>query len=369
MRAHTRTDRGARRWPLPVILAAAIALAAGGTALAAPAAASAPGTAGTTLYVSPSGSDASPGTSPARPLRTIARARALVRAMDQDMTGNITVELMPGTYRLTEPLTLDARDSGSNGYDVSWTAAPGARPVLSGGERITGWHPSDPAKGIWAAPAPSGLATRQLYVNGVRAQRAAGPLPTSLTATAAGYTAASDVMASWRNPADIEFVYPGGAGYWSLHTGGQGAWTEPRCPVASISAATITMAQPCWDNSNDRVLRTEHAVVPAHRGVRPGQRDRPGGLLRRDHAGVHAQRTGLARRVLGVGRRGRAVHAVPQPGPRPERADRLRVRRLGAAAGGEDRVHDRPARREQRGHVGQSVTAHLRGDDQLVLAG
>ena len=258
MRAPTRTDRGARRWPLPVILAAAVALTAGGTALAAPAAASAPGAAaGTTLYVSPSGSDASPGTSPARPLRTIARAQDLVRSMDQDMTANITVELMPGTYRLSEPLTLDARDSGSNGYNVIWTAAPGAHPVLSGGERVTGWHPSDPAKGIWAAPAPPGLATRQLYVNGVRAQRAAGPLPTSLTPTATGYTAASDVMASWRNPADIEFVYPGGAGYWSLHTGGQGAWTEPRCPVASISAATITMAQPCWDNSNDRVLRTD----------------------------------------------------------------------------------------------------------------
>jgi hypothetical protein len=240
------------------MLASAVALTAGGGALAGPAAAAAPGpAAGTTLYVSPAGSDASPGTSPARPLRTIARAQDLVRSMDQDMTGNITVELMPGTYRLTEPLTLDARDSGRNGYDVVWTAAPGAHPVLSGGERITGWHLSDPAKGIWAAPAPPGLATRQLYVNGVRAQRAAGPLPATLTATATGYTAASDVMATWRNPADIEFGYPGGAGYWSLHTGGQGAWTEPRCPVASVSGTAITMAEPCWDNSNDRVLRTD----------------------------------------------------------------------------------------------------------------
>ncbi len=64
-------------------------------------------------------------------------------------------------------------------------------------------------------------------------------------------------MDSWRNPSDIEFGYPGGAGYWSLETGGQGAWTEPRCPVASISGTTITMAQPCWNNSNDRVLRTD----------------------------------------------------------------------------------------------------------------
>src|SRR5579872_6014401 len=239
---HAPGRRGARRWPVPLMLASAVALTLGGSALAAPAAASVPGPAtGTTLYVSPSGNDARPGTSPARPVRTIARAQELVRSMDQDMTGNIRVELMSGTYRLAQPLTLGARDSGSNGYDVVWTAAPGTRPVLSGGERITGWHPSDPAKGIWAASAPPGLATRQLYVNGVRAQRAAGSLPTTLTATATGYTAASDVMDTWRNPADIEFVYPGGAGYWSLHTGGQGAWTEPRCPVASISGTTITM--------------------------------------------------------------------------------------------------------------------------------
>jgi hypothetical protein len=210
----------------------------------------------TVIYVSPSGSDGDPGTL-TQPIRTIEHAQQLVRQLDSNMSGDITVELTNGTYRLSAPLTLDARDSGSNGHQVVWTAAPGARPVISGGTQITGWQLADASRNIWSAPAPAGLSTRQLYVDGVRAQRAAGALPVQLTKTATGYTADSDVMAGWRNPGDIEFVYTGGAPYWSLKTGGEGAWTEPRCPVASISGTTITMAQPCWNNSTMRIQRTD----------------------------------------------------------------------------------------------------------------
>lgn len=251
-----RPIRLLRRLVSPV---AAVLLTAAGAAAAGPAmAAAAPGGGqGVTLYVSPAGNDASPGTSPAQPLRTLQHARDVVRALDTSMTGDITVELLPGTYRLTQPLTLDASDSGSNGYSVVWTAAPGAHPVVSGGQRVTGWHLSDPSRNIWSAPVPAGTNTRQLYVNGVRAQRAAGRLPVKLKATATGYTASSDALAGWSDAAGLEFAYTGGAGYWNLSTGGQGAWTEPRCPVASASGTTITMAQPCWDNSNDRVMRTD----------------------------------------------------------------------------------------------------------------
>jgi hypothetical protein len=208
--------------------------------------------AGTTIYVSPYGDNSDSGTSPGQAVRTVQRAQQIVRSLDGDMTGDITVELASGTYRLSQPLVLGAQDSGTNGYNVVWAAAPGAHPVLSGAKRITGWHLSDPAKGIWAAPAPAGLQTRQLYVNGVRADVASGPLPVKLTPTSTGYTASSTALDSWRNPSQIEFVYTGGEGYWSLSTGGLGDWTEPSCPVASISGTTITMAEPCWDNSTER---------------------------------------------------------------------------------------------------------------------
>ena len=186
---------------------------------------------------------------------SITTAQQQVRQLDRNMRRDIKVNLAGGTYRLAAPLQLDARDSGSDGFTVSWAAEPGTTPVLSGGRQITGWHLADPAKNIWSAPA--NLQTRQLYVNGVRADRASGPLPVKLTVTPTGYTASSDLLSTWRNPGDLEFVYTGGAPYWSLKVGGEGAWTEPRCPVASVSGTTVTMAQPCWDNSTKRVQRTD----------------------------------------------------------------------------------------------------------------
>ncbi|HXR72718.1 fibronectin type III domain-containing protein [Actinocrinis sp.] len=239
----------------PMILAAAALLAAAPAYLSPVAHAStASAPFPTILFASPDGS----GSSCAlwHPC-SITGAQARVRSLAQDMSSDIRVELFSGTYRLSAPLQLDARDSGTNGHSVVWAALPGAKPVLSGAEQITGWHQSDPAKNIWSAPAPAGLQTRQLYVDGVRADRASGPLPVRLKKTSTGYTADSDVMAGWRNPSDIEFVYSGGAPYWSLKTGGEGAWTEPRCPVGSISGTTITMAQPCWDNSTLRPQRTD----------------------------------------------------------------------------------------------------------------
>ena len=229
------------------------------------------------LFVSPTGDDANPGTQ-ARPIRTLEHARDLVQGMNQNMTGDITVWLAGGTYPLTSPLTLDAKDSGTGGHNVIYAASPGQQPIISGGVPVTGWKLVDAGKNLWSASAPAGLKnTRQLYVNGVRALRTQGRLPVKLTETATGYTASSDVMASWRNPSDIEFVYTGGNELWSERSSGLGAWTEPRCPIASVSGTTITMAQPCWDNSTKRVMlppdsgfkRTANLVGPASIGKQP----------------------------------------------------------------------------------------------------
>ena len=202
------------------------------------------------FYVAPTGSDTNAGTTADSPFQTLARAQQAVRAVDQATSGEITVNLAGGTYRQTQPLTFTAADSstGSAG-DIWWKAEPGAYPVVSGGAQVTGWTLADSAKDIWSAPAPAALTdTRQLYVNGVRATRATGALPVAVTQTATGYTtAAGDPMASWANQSAIEFVY----------SGGLGKWTEPRCPAASITSTVITMAQPCWDNSTQRVLRTD----------------------------------------------------------------------------------------------------------------
>lgn len=203
-----------------------------------------PSHAGTFIFVSPTGADRNPGSYLA-PYQSLARVQQAVRSMNRHMTGNITVYLEDGTYRLSHTLQLGPRDSGTNGHDVVWTAAPGAAPVISGAQRISGWRLSDARSNIWGAPVPTTLQTRQIYVNGMRATLASGPAPDAITNTSktlTGYQTATPAIANWRNPSSIDFVY----------SGQLGLMTEPICPVASIQGDTITMAEPCWDNSAHR---------------------------------------------------------------------------------------------------------------------
>jgi Fibronectin type III domain/Right handed beta helix region/Protein of unknown function (DUF1565) len=227
------------------------------------------------IYVAPNGNDANRGNEDS-PVRTITRARDIVRTRNQGLAADLTVFIAPGTYHFTVPLVLDARDSGTNGHNIVYTSSvAGEYPVISGGIRVTGWTLADRNRNLWSAPAPARLANaRQLYIDGVRARRTRGRLPVAVTMTPTGYTAAAPAMANWRNPSDIEFVYTGGNSIWSEHEQGLGGWTEPRCPVASIRGAAITMAQPCWDNSTKRVMlpsgeRTANLVGPASIGKQP----------------------------------------------------------------------------------------------------
>src|SRR5437763_1042315 len=94
-----------------------------------------------TVFVSPSGDDVNSGTSAAQAVRTLGRAQQLVRGLNRNMTGDVRVQLAGGTYRMTAPLQLDAHDSGTGGFNVVWTAASGARPVLNGGVALSGPEP------------------------------------------------------------------------------------------------------------------------------------------------------------------------------------------------------------------------------------
>ncbi len=223
---------------LGVAIAAAVVTLAGRAAAAPPQA---------SIYVSPSGSDNSPGTS-CQPLQTLPAAQQMVRTMNQNMTGDIEVVLGDGFYRLSAPLALTPADSGTGGFRVVWTAAPGARPVVAGSVPITGFAPyADAGSNVWVAQGPTGIQTRQLYVNGARAERAQGPVPVTLTATATGFTASSSAMAGWldpsgKPPAGVELVF----------RNGYAAWTELRCPIQTMSGTTVTMVQPCWQNTYKR---------------------------------------------------------------------------------------------------------------------
>ena len=189
----------------------------------------------TVYYASPDGKSAGH-CSQSQPC-SLERAQEVVRPAAKQ--GDVTVQLADGTYRLSTPLRFGADDDGGD-HTIHWTAAPDAHPIISGASKVTGWSKSDAGPGIWVANTPSGLDTRQLYVNGVIAPRASIHLANAdVTPTATGLTIknpALSYLATLPDQGRIEFE--------SL-----GDWTNRYSPVQSISATQITMAQPAWNNN------------------------------------------------------------------------------------------------------------------------
>jgi hypothetical protein len=209
--------------------------------VAAPAAASAASTSSWQLpdlniYVDPAAKGLQLGTK-ARPFHSLSAAQSAVRLLNRAMVTDINVRLADGTYRLDKPFTLTDKDSGSRGHTITWEAAPGAHPVISGGVPVTSWKVSDAARGIWSARV-SDLDARQLYVDGQAAVRArSGENPGGFSKTPDGYTHSDPAMAGWKNQDRIEV-----ASSWG--------WKLMRCPVQSITADRMTIQQPCWNNAN-----------------------------------------------------------------------------------------------------------------------
>ncbi|NLE67954.1 MAG: right-handed parallel beta-helix repeat-containing protein [Lentisphaerae bacterium] len=97
-------------------------------------------------FVSPAGRDSNPGTRDA-PFATLDRARAAARKFkSRKPDAPVAVTLRQGLYRLAGSFELTSADSGTAGAPVTYRAAPGERPILTGGRRISGFTPvKDPA--------------------------------------------------------------------------------------------------------------------------------------------------------------------------------------------------------------------------------
>jgi len=199
------------------------------------------------LWVAPTGNDANPG-SAEQPLRSVEGARRKVREINRSMTDDITVFIAGGLYPLDQPLEFGPDDSGMNGFNVIYTAAPGQHPVLSGGHRIRGWKLVDPSKNLWSASAGQGSAEipRHIYLDGIRSDRTRGSAPMELVIAQGGHIPASAGLSHWRNPTDLEFVFDGGERIWSERTGQPHLDGEFRWPVASAAGPTITLATAWW---------------------------------------------------------------------------------------------------------------------------
>ncbi len=173
----------------------------------------------------------------------LATAQAKIR---RGASRDFVVELHSGTYMLGATWALDARDGGFNGHRVIYQALGigGASPatvVISGGRRIVGpWALGvTTAAGlkVYRADVPATLETRQLYVNGRRAERAISTaIPADLARTATGYTTRDVAFTSWRNPGDIEFVFTGGD-YGHYDYAAPQPFTEAVCPLDHVDHA------------------------------------------------------------------------------------------------------------------------------------
>ena len=182
---------------------------------------------------------------------------SLDRAREAAHTGDRII-LHGGVYRLDKTLVLGPQNSG-----VTWIAFRNEKPIISGGIVVTGWTAD--VNGRFKAKVNLDN-FRQLWVNGQRAPRARGAVPTGLkfwgelqatvklgtnppglsgtpgylpgtldTIAPAGYTTTDGKLADWKNPGDIEF------GYYN-------SWTHMIVKIETITrtpdGARITMSQP-----------------------------------------------------------------------------------------------------------------------------
>lgn len=121
------------------------------------------------LYVSPNGSDKGDGTIQ-KPFRTMERAKAEVRKYNSNMTDDIYVYFLDGVYHDSN-VQFSAEDSGTNGFQVVYTAYEGATPIFDGGEQAGNWTLFQ--DGIYKTQLAEVEDMREFYVDGVRMPRAA----------------------------------------------------------------------------------------------------------------------------------------------------------------------------------------------------
>src|SRR6185295_5637312 len=191
---------------------------------------------------------------------------------ETDHERDFVIVLEEGTYRLTHPLVFDSKCFGPGGPNVEIRAAPGANPVISGAIQVKGWSLHDPSLNIYKASAGTNY-SRQLYVNGKRATRAAttlsdGNLP-------AGFLPSPVLPAVSGDSGNSHYVISGGIEFIPTELNparwrDPGTWSQPEeieaviktqwkmmcVPLQSITPASgkqkglITLQQPAWTNAN-----------------------------------------------------------------------------------------------------------------------
>lgn len=220
-----------------------------------------------TIHVATNGNDDTGDGSEEKPYKTITKAKEVVRTLPKT-GGDIVVQIADGFYPLEETLVFTAEDSGSESSTVRYEAAPGAKPVISGGEMLE--------KGIWTEAVgltqTGGLTAykttlnrndklRAIYVNDKRANMTVSPQIGSAGRTVNGtptvsFTSAGNPWA-WQNGSNIRagIVFDASVGLTTAtknpqnieaeSMGGSTArWARPFVTFASIEDAPAASGKP-----------------------------------------------------------------------------------------------------------------------------
>ena len=174
------------------------------------------------IYVSPSGNDANSGTAPDKAFKTIEKARDYIRAnkLNKNMTKDLFVYLRGGRYEIKKTIQIEAVDSGSNGFSVIYKNYKNEVPTICGGKKVTGWTKvQGQPYYVASVPESDGFADyfRQLYVNGVRAERARSNdvyhsvggwwMRPDAPEKPGGVVIAADQWKNYTNPKDIRLLF------------------------------------------------------------------------------------------------------------------------------------------------------------------
>ncbi|OCT12329.1 hypothetical protein A8709_31345 [Paenibacillus pectinilyticus] len=127
----------------------------------------------TQFYVATTGNDAHDGSKEA-PFLTITKAQMMVRAcIQQGMKQDIYVNVYGGTYYTDVTWQLDERDSGRDGFQVTYRNVPDEVVHIVGGKPVTDWEPYQGE--IWRAYIGTGSVFHTLYADGQRVAKARLP--------------------------------------------------------------------------------------------------------------------------------------------------------------------------------------------------
>ncbi|OAS15273.1 right-handed parallel beta-helix repeat-containing protein [Paenibacillus oryzisoli] len=127
----------------------------------------------TQLYVATTGNDDNNGSHEA-PFLTITKAQMTVRELiRKGINHDVIVFVFGGTYYLEETWQLDERDSGRNGYRVSYCNVSGEVVYIVGGRPVTSWEPY--SSDMWRARIDPGNNFHTLYADGERVAKARLP--------------------------------------------------------------------------------------------------------------------------------------------------------------------------------------------------